>query len=221
MYRYLAVTFEKTDLLVVDARTLATQNLGILNLPKYFSRLMQTLEPAFDQLIRLQILASYHVVSSEEWKIALHRHPSYVPATQTLMLESPAGAPELQRAQLVRLLEKAGFTVKHIAVMLPEIPGKQDFYAVQRAVRLLDSLKENDVLPHSKPVPAKAKAATSSIPLKSPLTSAAKNAIPAKNCATPEVSWSASSRTKPSAAASSAKTRRSPPSLATASAKSA
>jgi hypothetical protein len=148
MYRYLAVTFEKTDLLVVDARTLATQNLGILNLPKYFSRLMQTLEPAFDQLIRLQILASYHVVSSEEWKIALHRHPSYVPATQTLMLESPAGAPELQRAQLVRLLEKAGFTVKHIAVMLPEIPGKQDFYAVQRAVRLLDSLKENDVLPH-------------------------------------------------------------------------
>jgi hypothetical protein len=148
MYRYLAVAFEKTDLLVVDARTLATQNLGILNLPKYFSRLMQTLEPAFDQLIRLQILASYHVVLSEEWKIALHRHPSYVPATQTLMLESPAGAPELQRAQLVKLLEKAGFTVKHIAAMLPDIPGKQEFYAVQRAVRLLDAMKEHDVLPH-------------------------------------------------------------------------
>jgi hypothetical protein len=148
MYRYLAVAFEKTDLLVLDARTLATQNLGILNLPKYFSRLMQTLEPAFDQLIRLQILASYHAVSSEEWKIALHRHPSYVPATQTLMLESPAGAPELQRAQLVKLLEKAGFTVKHIPAMLPDLPGKLDFYAVQRAVRLLDAMKEHEVLPH-------------------------------------------------------------------------
>jgi len=148
MYRYLAVAFEKTDLLIVDARTLATQNLGILNLPKYFSRLMQTLEPAFDQLIRLQILASYHVVSSEDWKIALHRHPSYVPATQTLMLEAPAGAPELQRAQLVKLLEKAGFTVKHMAGLLPEVPAKQDFYAAQRGVRLLEAMKEHEVLPH-------------------------------------------------------------------------
>jgi hypothetical protein len=148
MYRYLAVAFEKTDLLVVDTRTLATQNLGILNLPKYFSRLMQTLEPAFDQLIRLQILASYHVVSGEEWKIALHRHPSYVPATQTLLLESPAGAPELQRAQMVKLLERAGFTGKVTAAALPEIPGKQDLCAVQRAVRLLEAMKEQEVLPH-------------------------------------------------------------------------
>jgi len=148
MYRYLAVAFEKTDLIVVDARMLATQNLGILNLPKYFSRLLQTLEPAFDQLIRLQILASYHVVSGEEWKIALHRHPSYVPATETLLLESPAGAPELQRAQLVKLLEKAGFTPKLIAAALPGVPAKQDFYAVQRAVRLLEAMKEQEVLPH-------------------------------------------------------------------------
>jgi hypothetical protein len=148
MYRFLAVAFEKTDVLVMDARTLAMQNLGILNLPKYFSRLLQTLEPAFDQLIRLQILASYHVVSGDEWKIALHRHPSYVPATHTLMLESPAGAPELQRAQMARLLEKAGFTIKLIATALPEIPSKQDFYAVQRAIRLLDAMKEHEVLAH-------------------------------------------------------------------------
>jgi hypothetical protein len=124
------------------------QNLGILNLPKYFSRLLQTLEPAFDQLVRLQILASYHVVSSDEWKIALHRHPSYVPATQTLLLETPAGAPELQRAQMVKLLEKAGFTGKLIAAALPEVATKQDFYAVQRAVRLFDLMKEHEVLPH-------------------------------------------------------------------------
>src|SRR3984957_15932983 len=148
MYRFLEVAFKKTDLLVMDARTLATQNLGILNLPKYFSRLLQTLEPAFDQLIRLQILASYHVVAGEEWKIALHRHPSYVPATQTLMLESPTGAPELQRAQMARMLEKAGFTIKLIAAALPEIPTKQDFYAVQRGVRLLEAMKEHEVLAH-------------------------------------------------------------------------
>ena len=148
MYRYLAVAFEKTDLIVIDARTLAQQNLGILNLPKYFSRLLQTLEPAFDQLIRLQVLGSYHVVSGEEWKIALHRHSSYVPATQTLMLETPAGASELQRAQMVKLLEKAGFTPKLIGAALPENCGRQHFCAVQRAVRLLDAMKEHDVLAH-------------------------------------------------------------------------
>jgi hypothetical protein len=64
------------------------------------------------------------------------------------MLESPAGAPELQRAQMARLLEKAGFTIKLIAAALPEIPTKQDFYAVQRAVRLVDAMKEHEVLPH-------------------------------------------------------------------------
>ena len=148
MYRFLAVAFEKTDLLVMDARTLATQNLGILNLPKYFSRLLQTLEPAFDQLIRLQILASYHVVSGEEWKIALHRHPSYVPATETLLLETPTGSPELQRAQIVKVLERAGFTGKLIATALPEVPSQQDIYSVQRAVRLLDAMKDQEVLPH-------------------------------------------------------------------------
>ena len=147
MYRFLAVAFEKTDLLVMDARTLAMQNLGILNLPKYFSRLLQTLEPAFDQLIRLQILASYHVVSGEEWKIALHRHASYVPATQTLMLEAAAD-PELQRAQLLKLLERSGFTGKHMTAILPDMPTRQDCYAVQRALRLFETMKEHEVLPH-------------------------------------------------------------------------
>src|ERR1700693_3228351 len=99
-------------------------------------------------MIRLQVLASYHVVSGEDWKIALHRHPSYVPATQTLMLESPGGDPELHRAQMSRLLEKAGFTIKLIATALPENPTNQDFYAVQRGVRLLEAMKEHEVLPH-------------------------------------------------------------------------
>ena len=75
--------------MVMDARTLARQHLGILNPPKYLSRLMQTLEPAFDQLIRIQVLGSYHVVSSDEWTLALHRHPAYVPESKTLMISSP------------------------------------------------------------------------------------------------------------------------------------
>ena len=56
LYRFLAVAFAKTDVVIVDARQLATEHLGILNPPKYLSRLMQTLEPAFEQLIRIQVL---------------------------------------------------------------------------------------------------------------------------------------------------------------------
>ena len=64
------------------------------------------------------------------------------------MLEAPSGAPELQRTQMVKALEKAGFTGKLIAAALPPIPEKQDFYAIHRAVQLLDAMKEQEVLPH-------------------------------------------------------------------------
>ena len=56
LYRFLAVAFEKTDMLLMDARKLAIEHLGIMTPPKYLSRLMQTLEPAFDQLIRIEVL---------------------------------------------------------------------------------------------------------------------------------------------------------------------
>src|SRR5271165_7573367 len=85
LYRFLAVAFAKTDVLIIDARQLSTEHLGILNPPKYLSRLLQTLEPAFDQLIRLQILASYHVVAGEDWRIALHKHEEYVSERKTLL----------------------------------------------------------------------------------------------------------------------------------------
>ena len=35
LYRFLAVAFAKTDVVIVDARQLATEHLGILNPPKY------------------------------------------------------------------------------------------------------------------------------------------------------------------------------------------
>lgn len=86
LYRFLAVAFAKTDVVIIDGRQLATEHLGILNPPKYLSRLMQTLEPAFEQLIRIQILRSYQVFSSEDWRIALHKHPDYVSERKTLQL---------------------------------------------------------------------------------------------------------------------------------------
>src|SRR5205085_5964230 len=74
LYRFLAVAFARTDVVIIDARQLCTEHLGILNVPKYLSRLMQTLEPAFEQLIRTQVLGSYQIASSEEWRIALYPH---------------------------------------------------------------------------------------------------------------------------------------------------
>lgn len=108
LYRFLAVVFDKTDVVLIDARKLATENLGIVNLPRYFSRLLQTLEPAFDQLVRGQVLASYHIVDAEQWRIALHRHPDYVPERKTLLLEAANTDTEFQRVQAAKSLEEAG-----------------------------------------------------------------------------------------------------------------
>ncbi len=147
LYRFLAVVFEKTDLVMIDARKLSSEHLGIVNVPKYLSRLMQTLEPAFDQLIRVQVLSAYHIVSPEEWKIALHRHPAYLPESKTL-LEAPAGSPDLKRAYCAKLLEKAGFTPQAATQCVETASTEREFYAVERAARLLEAMREEDVLPH-------------------------------------------------------------------------
>src|SRR5262249_6759494 len=66
LYRILEVASVKTNVILIDARQLAIEHLmGILNAPKYLSRLMQMLEPAFEQLIQIQVLGSYQIVSSE------------------------------------------------------------------------------------------------------------------------------------------------------------
>ena len=90
---------KQADLVIIDARKLSTEHLGILNPPKYLSRLMQTLEPAFEQLIRIQVLGAYHTIAAEEWRIALRRHPAYVPERKTLVLHSGAHDPALDRAE--------------------------------------------------------------------------------------------------------------------------
>jgi hypothetical protein len=148
LYRFLAVAFEKTDLIIIDARKLVTEHLGILKLPAYCSRLMQTLEPAFDQLIRIQVLGSYHVVSTKEWRIALHRHPSYVPERKALFLQTGAASLEWSRSLCQKSLEKAGFTSRTAAGYAEKAHTKLEFYALERTAHLLQAMKEEDVLPH-------------------------------------------------------------------------
>ncbi len=147
LYRYLAVEFEKTDLIVMDARKLASEHLGIVNVPKYMSRLMQTLEPAFDQLIKVQVISAYHVISAEEWKIALHRHPTYMPESKTL-LQAPHGSPDLKRAYCTKLLERAGLNAHVVNAYVEAAESKAHFYALERAARLLEAMKDEEVLPH-------------------------------------------------------------------------
>ncbi len=148
LYRFLAVAFEKTDLVIIDARKLSTEHLGILTPPKYLSRLMQTLEPAFDQLIRIQILGSYHVVSAEGWRIALHRHPFYVPERKTLMIQAATRDPEVSRAYCQNMLQRGGISAKVASAYCEAACSQMDFHAIERAGQLLQQLEEEDVMPH-------------------------------------------------------------------------
>lgn len=149
LYRFLAVAFEKTELVVIDARKLATEHLGIFNVPKYLSRLLQTLEPAFDQLVRIGVMKSYHVVKAEEWTIALHRHGSYVPERKTLLAAGTLANAETARAWCASLLERAGFSAKAAAGYSDRYAGDRlALYQLQRAARLVEELKQEELLPH-------------------------------------------------------------------------
>ena len=147
LYRFFAVAFEKTDLVVMDARKLAMEHVGILTPPHYFSRLMQTLEPAFDQLIKIQVLGSYNVISAEDWRIAMHRHPSYVPERKSLMLQSTT-CPELSRAHCQSTLEKAGFGYKQATGWSAAAETPEQLYALERAAQVVLAMKQEGVLPH-------------------------------------------------------------------------
>jgi hypothetical protein len=148
LYRFLAVAFEKTDLILVDARKLAVSHLGIVNPPKYFSRLMQTLEPAFEQLIQIQVLGSYHVVNGEQWRVALRRHPGYVPERKTLVLQGAVDAPEAVRERCRELLVKAGIPALAAAEYVNAAANRVEYYSLDRAAQLLEAMKQEEVLPH-------------------------------------------------------------------------
>lgn len=148
LYRFLVVAFEKTDLIVIDARQLCTEHLGILKLPAYFSRLMQTLEPAFEQLVRIEVLGDFYVVAADDWKLALRRHAAYVPERKSLLLESASPSPEMAQAWCRRLLESNGFAPRAAQTYLDTARTGLDFYALERACRILKLMREADVLPH-------------------------------------------------------------------------
>jgi hypothetical protein len=147
LYRFLTVAFEKSSLVIIDARKLCMEHLGILNPPKYLSRLMQTLEPAFEQLIRIQVLGSFHIVSSENWRIALHRHGNYVPERKTLALYNGRD-PEASRSICEKLLQDAGFSQKAAVEYCAAAGTLGEFYSLERAAKLLTALRDEDVLPH-------------------------------------------------------------------------
>lgn len=148
LYRFLAVAFEKSELVILDAGQLCREHLGILNPPKYLSRLMQTLEPAFEQLMHIQVLGSYHIVSVENWRIALRRHVNYVPERKTLALHGCGADPEATRGFCEKLLQDAGFSQKAAAAYCATAGTLREFYALERAAKLLMALIEEDVLPH-------------------------------------------------------------------------
>lgn len=147
LYRFLAVAFEKQDLIIIDARKLAADHVGILNPPKYLSRLMQTLEPAFEQLVRIEVLGAWHVTDSEKWELALHRHKSYVPERDALMRTDPADTLALARVCCEKALEKAGFPDKLVEESLAAAPDRLDVYALERTARLTEMMVEHGVLP--------------------------------------------------------------------------
>ena len=148
MYRFLAVAFEKQDLIIIDARKLAADHVGILNPPKYLSRLMQTLEPAFEQLVRIQVLGAWHVFDSEKWELALHRHKSYVPERDALLRTDPAETLALARLCCQKTLEKAGFPDKLVEEAVNAAVNRLEVYALERTARLVEAMVQHGVLPH-------------------------------------------------------------------------
>ena len=147
LYRFLAVAFEKQDLIIIDARKLATDHIGILNVPKYLSRLMQTLEPAFEQLARIEVLGAWHILDSEKWELALHRHKSYVPERDALMSTDPADTLALARVFCQKALEKAGFLDKLAEEAVAAATDRLEVYALERAAKLAEAMMEHGVLP--------------------------------------------------------------------------
>lgn len=148
LYRFLTVAFERTDTVIMDARDLAQKHLGILTVPQYFSRLMQTLEPAFDQLVQVGVLGSYHIVEAEQWRIGLRRHPSYVPERKALLEQSSTTVATLCREHAAALLVKAGYTVQSSKEYCDVAASAAHFYAIRRAAMIVQGMKDEQVLPH-------------------------------------------------------------------------
>lgn len=148
MYRYLAVAFESTDVVIVDLKALATQYLAIPKPPMYFSRLLQTVEPALEQLRRQEIVGSWHVISKADWRLAIRRHGNYTPERQVL-LSQPASRNLADRCeQCQQLLRQAGLDEETVRVVCETTsPSMENYDGLDRAARVLAHLIHEEVLP--------------------------------------------------------------------------
>lgn len=149
MYRYLAVAFESTDVVIADLKTVATQYLAIPKPPAYFSRLLQTVEPALEQLRRQEIVESWHVISKAEWRLAIRRHHNYTPERQVLLAQPVPRNLADRREQCRQMLRQAGLDEETIAAVCEATtPAVENYDGLDRAARLLAHLIHEEVLPH-------------------------------------------------------------------------
>lgn len=148
MYRFLAVAFERTDVVLIDARELASRHLGIVNVPKYLSRLMQTLEPAFEQLRRQEVVGSWHVLEKATWRISIRAHANYVPAAAALTLNGGEAGIESRREQCRERLAKAGLDEATIASACDGAETHEHFYSLERLAHLMERISDEEVLTH-------------------------------------------------------------------------
>jgi hypothetical protein len=147
MYRFLAVAFESTPVVLIDVRRLATQHLGIMQPPKYLSRLMQTLEPALEQLRRIEVVGNWHVVSKSEWRLAICRHENYIPERQALAAHTTIEDAGARRQACQRSLEDAGLQPTLAKQHCDRATAPEHFYSLERAARLLRAMNEEGVVP--------------------------------------------------------------------------
>ena len=145
LYRFLTVSFDSTDVLLIDVRKLCYEHLGIVKIPHYLSRLMQTLEPAFGQLMRIGVLGSYHFVDTERSKIALRRHEAFVPERKALLDHDCVASPEMLRARCQRAFERSGMSPRAARNYCEAVESRLYFYQLERAARALEALLEEGV----------------------------------------------------------------------------
>ena len=150
LYRYLAVAFERFDVVLIDARKLSTEHLGIIKPPKYFSRLLQTLEPTLEQLQREEVVGSWHIVSEKEWRMAIRRHPNYRPERQ-LLESGVAGMDDESRFQSsVQGLQAAGLPAELAAAMGKRAGSSPEgVQMLERAAHLLVRVVAEGVMLHA------------------------------------------------------------------------
>ncbi len=148
MYRFLAMAFENTDVVIVDARELATRHLGLIQLPKYFSRLMQTLEPPLEQLRREEVVGSWHVVSKDEWRIAIRVHANYTPERRALTADSAYADPETHRKRCWEALQRRGLDDEATEAACQRAESREEFYTLDRLAHLTEWMDREEVLPH-------------------------------------------------------------------------